>query len=96
MMFLFDVFREDLLLNITSLWKEYPMPMSFSSKLFFIGQLAYWLHCYPELYFQRVKKEDIPIRAVQATIGLFFTLAAYVFKYEILSSLIFFSISHIF
>ncbi|XP_017764712.1 PREDICTED: translocating chain-associated membrane protein 1 [Eufriesea mexicana] len=76
------IIREDLLLNITSLWKEYPIPMSFSSKLFFIGQLAYWLHCYPELYFQRVKKEDIPVRAVQATIGLFFTLAAYVFNFQ--------------
>lgn len=74
--------REDLLLNITSLWKEYPAPLTFSSKLFFIGQLAYWLHCYPELYFQRIKKEDIPPRVVQATIGLLFTLAAYVFKYD--------------
>ncbi|XP_076171600.1 translocating chain-associated membrane protein 1 [Ptiloglossa arizonensis] len=76
------IVREDLLLNITSLWKEYPAPLTFSSKLFFIGQLAYWLHCYPELYFQRIKKEDIPPRVVQATIGLLFTLAAYVFNFQ--------------
>lgn len=76
-------FRENLLLNITSLSKEYPMPMSFSLKLFFIGQLAYWLHCFPELYFQRAKKEDIPPRVIQATIGFFVTLAAYVLKYDI-------------
>ena len=76
------IIREDLLLNIPSLWKQYPVPMSFSSKLFFIGQLSYWLHCYPELYFQRIKKEDIPPRVVQATIGLLFTLAAYVLNFQ--------------
>lgn len=69
-----------MLLNIWALWEEYPAPMSFSLKLFFIGQLAYWLHCYPELYFQRVKKEDIPQRILHATIGLFYTSAAYFFK----------------
>lgn len=76
------IIREDLLLNITSLWKQYPVPMSFSSKLFFVGQLSYWLHCYPELYFQRIKKEDIPPRVVQATIGILFTLAAYVLNFQ--------------
>ncbi|KAK9299283.1 hypothetical protein QLX08_007641 [Tetragonisca angustula] len=76
------IIREDLLLNITLLWKEYPMPMSFSSKLFFICQLAYWLHCYPELYFQRVKKEDIAPRVVQATLGFLSTLAAYIFNFQ--------------
>lgn len=69
-----------MLLNIWALWEEYPAPMSFSLKLFFIGQVAYWLHCYPELYFQRVKKEDIPQRILHAAIGLFFTSAAYFFK----------------
>ncbi|CAL7942871.1 unnamed protein product [Xylocopa violacea] len=76
------IIRDDLLVNISSLWKEYPVPLSFSSKLFFIGQFAYWLHCYPELYFQRVKKEDIPSRFVQATIGLLFTLAAYISNFQ--------------
>ncbi|PBC28633.1 translocating chain-associated membrane protein 1-like 1 [Apis cerana] len=76
------IIRENLLLNIISLWKEYPIPLSFSSKLFFIGQLAYWLHCYPELYFQRVKKEDIPPRIVQATIGFLSILAAYIFNFQ--------------
>ncbi|KAK1126596.1 hypothetical protein K0M31_004225 [Melipona bicolor] len=76
------IIREDLLLNITLLWKEYPMPMSFSAKLFFVCQLAYWLHCYPELYFQRVKKEDIAPRVVQATLGFLSTLAAYIFNFQ--------------
>ncbi|KAG7199486.1 hypothetical protein KM043_014108 [Ampulex compressa] len=76
------IYREDLLLNITALWKEYPILLSFSLKLFYICQLAYWLHCYPELYFQRVKKEDIPLRMVHATTGLFFTFAAYFFNFQ--------------
>lgn len=76
------IIRENMLLNIWALWEKYPAPMSFSLKLFFIGQLAYWLHCYPELYFQRVKKEDIPQRILHATIGLFFTSAAYFFNFQ--------------
>ncbi|GAB1859424.1 Translocating chain-associated membrane protein [Camponotus japonicus] len=76
------IIRENMLLNIWALWEEYPAPMSFSLKLFFIGQLAYWLHCYPELYFQRIKKEDIPQRILHATIGLFFTSAAYFFNFQ--------------
>ena len=40
-------------------------------------QIAYWVHVYPELYFQRVKKEDMPAR-VQANAynDQFATLAA--------------------
>ncbi|XP_072764487.1 translocating chain-associated membrane protein 1 [Anoplolepis gracilipes] len=76
------IIRDNMLVNIWALWEEYPAPMSFSLKLFFISQLAYWLHCYPELYFQRVKKEDIPQRILHATIGLFFTSAAYFFNFQ--------------
>lgn len=76
----FFSFRENILLNISSLWEQYPVPMSASLKLFFIAQLSYWLHCYPELYFQRIKKEEILQRILHATIGLAFTSAAYFFK----------------
>ncbi|XP_046467635.1 translocating chain-associated membrane protein 1 [Neodiprion pinetum] len=76
------IIRENLLLNITSLWDDYPALLSFSLKLFFIGQFAYWLHCYPELYFQRAKKEEIFPRVIQATIGLLFTFGAYFFNFQ--------------
>ncbi|XP_015588044.1 translocating chain-associated membrane protein 1 [Cephus cinctus] len=76
------ILRDNLLLNIPSLWENYPEVMSFSLKLFFIGQLAYWLHAYPELYFQRIKKEEIPSRVFQATIGLIFTGAAYFLNFQ--------------
>uniref|UniRef100_A0A8C4ZHR9 Translocating chain-associated membrane protein n=1 Tax=Gadus morhua TaxID=8049 RepID=A0A8C4ZHR9_GADMO len=53
--------------NPTFLWEGYPhthMGMylldSFQVKFFYICQIAYWLHALPELYFQKVRKEDIP------------------------------------
>ncbi|KAK2579663.1 hypothetical protein KPH14_011586 [Odynerus spinipes] len=76
------IIRDNLLLNITTLWTGYPALLSFSLKLFFIGQLSYWLHCYPELYFQRVKKEDIASRVIYTSIGLFFTFAAYFLNFQ--------------
>ncbi|XP_012284651.1 translocating chain-associated membrane protein 1 [Orussus abietinus] len=76
------IVRDNILLNFTSLWEDYPGLMSFSLKLFFVGQLAYWLHCYPELYFQRVKREEMSSRIIHATIGLTFTLLAYFLNFQ--------------
>ena len=46
--------RENLL-SVASLWEGYPhASMSFLFKFFFIIQLSYWLHVFPELYFQKV------------------------------------------
>ncbi|KGL72984.1 Translocating chain-associated membrane protein 1-like 1, partial [Tinamus guttatus] len=45
----------------TSLWKNYPHTrMLFQVKFFYICQIAYWLHALPELYFQKIRKEDVP------------------------------------
>ncbi|XP_066588266.1 translocating chain-associated membrane protein 1 [Prorops nasuta] len=76
------IIRENLLLNLPQLWESYPLLMSFSLKLFFITQLAYWLHCYPELYFQRIKKENILPHAALATTGLLFTAGAYFSNFQ--------------
>ena len=55
--------RENLL-SVASLWEGYPhASMSFLFKFFFIIQLSYWLHIFPELYFQKVSshfKEQRP------------------------------------
>ncbi|GAB1284833.1 Translocating chain-associated membrane protein 2 [Apodemus speciosus] len=32
----------------------------FQVKFFYVGQLAYWMHSLPELYLQKVRKEEIP------------------------------------
>ena len=42
-------------MSVASLWEGYPhASMSFLFKFFFIIQLSYWLHIFPELYFQKV------------------------------------------
>ncbi|XP_015118659.1 translocating chain-associated membrane protein 1 [Diachasma alloeum] len=76
------IIRDNLLLEMPSLWVNYPSLMSFSLKLFFVGQLAYWLHCYPELYFQKIKRESIPKVVVEATLGFVFTLAGYLLNFQ--------------
>ncbi|XP_026717969.1 translocating chain-associated membrane protein 1-like 1 isoform X3 [Athene cunicularia] len=52
---------EEFVMNPISLWKDYPHSrMLFQVKFFYICQIAYWLHALPELYFQKIRKEDIP------------------------------------
>ncbi|KAF7240927.1 Translocating chain-associated membrane protein 1-like 1 [Varanus komodoensis] len=52
---------EEFTTNPTLLWKDYPHShMFFQVKFFYICQIAYWLHTLPELYFQKIRKEDIP------------------------------------
>ncbi|XP_021054390.1 translocating chain-associated membrane protein 2 isoform X1 [Mus pahari] len=55
------IVTEGYLTNPRSLWEDYPhVYLSFQVKFFYLGQLAYWLHSLPELYFQKVRKEEIP------------------------------------
>ncbi|XP_061231631.1 translocating chain-associated membrane protein 1-like 1 isoform X2 [Neopsephotus bourkii] len=52
---------EEFSMNLTSFWKDYPFSrMLFQEKFFYVCQIAYWIHALPELYFQKVQKEDIP------------------------------------
>lgn len=74
------IFRDESLTSISSLWSNYPEDqalMSFRLKFYFIIQLSYWLHSYPELYFQKVKREEVVERAVSATLHIIFVAAAY-------------------
>ncbi|KFV58829.1 Translocating chain-associated membrane protein 1-like 1, partial [Gavia stellata] len=49
------------MMNPTLLWNDYPHSrMLFQVKFFYICQIAYWLHALPKLYFQKIRKEDIP------------------------------------
>uniref|UniRef100_A0A8C5F089 TLC domain-containing protein n=1 Tax=Gouania willdenowi TaxID=441366 RepID=A0A8C5F089_GOUWI len=51
---------EGYLLHPSSLWENYPHShLRFQVKFFYLTQLAYWLHALPELYFQKVRKEEI-------------------------------------
>ncbi|KAK4827777.1 hypothetical protein QYF61_021522 [Mycteria americana] len=49
---------ENYISDPTSLWRDYPHTLiPFQMKFFYILQLAYWFHAFPELYFQKTKKE---------------------------------------
>ncbi|XP_030303450.1 translocating chain-associated membrane protein 2 [Calypte anna] len=58
---LHPLFWEGYISNPRSLWENYPhVYLPFQVKFFYLCQLAYWLHALPELYFQKVRKEEIP------------------------------------
>merc|ERR1711997_242655 len=74
-----DIVLRENLLSVASLWEGYPhASMSFLFKFFFIIQLSYWLHIFPELYFQKVKRDDWAPKIQYACLYLAFILAAYV------------------
>ncbi|GAB1284803.1 Translocating chain-associated membrane protein 1 [Apodemus speciosus] len=53
----FILISENYISDPTILWRAYPHNlMTFQMKFFYISQLAYWLHAFPELYFQKTKK----------------------------------------
>lgn len=65
------------------LWENFPdHPMVFLHKLFFIIQLAYYLHMLPELYFQKVKKEDQQPKIIHSVVSFTFVALAYYSNYH--------------
>ncbi|VDP00555.1 unnamed protein product [Soboliphyme baturini] len=78
------VSEENYLTNISLLWNGYPTEhrrLTFAQKLFFILQIAYWIHTYPEFYFQKSKKEDIRSRSFFAALHLLFIVCAYALNF---------------
>ncbi|KAH9405198.1 Translocating chain-associated membrane protein [Tyrophagus putrescentiae] len=76
--------REGYLFSITRIWSEYParhMEMSYLLKFYFVIQIAYWLHQYPEVYFQKIKREEAGPRFIYASLYLIFFTAAYVLNF---------------
>merc|ERR1719493_189883 len=77
-----DIIIRENLLNVSALWDGYPHNnMTFLFKFFFIIQISYWLHIFPELYFQKVKKEEMPAKIQYAVLYLAFIGASYVFRF---------------
>merc|ERR1711881_402568 len=77
-----DIIMRENLFSIRQLWEGYPHNnMTFLFKFFFIVQIAYWLHIFPELYFQKVKREDMPARIQYSTLYLLFIGAAYLLNF---------------
>uniref|UniRef100_A0A8C8SCD3 Translocating chain-associated membrane protein n=1 Tax=Pelusios castaneus TaxID=367368 RepID=A0A8C8SCD3_9SAUR len=64
--------------NLRSLWENYPhIFLPFQVKFFYLCQLAYWLHALPELYFQKVRKEEIPRQLQYIVLYLVHVAGAY-------------------
>lgn len=80
----FDVIvREQYIGNMAKLWENFPdHPMVFLHKLFFIIQLAYYLHMLPELYFQKVKKDEQRAKIEHALGGFFLIATAYFLGFQ--------------
>merc|ERR1719445_809374 len=77
-----DLILRENLLNVSSIWEGYPHnSMTFLFKFFFIIQISYWLHIFPELYFQKTKKEDMPPKIQYAVLYLAFIGASYMFRF---------------
>jgi translocating chain-associated membrane protein 1 len=78
------VSQDDLFTNVHLLWENYPANhriMSFFMKFFFLVQISYWLHVFPEFYFQKVKREEIKTRSFYAAIHLIFIATAYALNF---------------
>ena len=54
--------------------------MTHGTKLYFIIQIAYWMHCFPEFYLQRVRKEEMTQRMNYVSLYLTSFLGAYIFN----------------
>lgn len=69
---------EGYLLHPSSLWENYPhVHLRFQVKFFYLTQMAYWLHALPELYFQKVRKEEISRQLQYICLYLLHISAAY-------------------
>lgn len=42
--------------NMVLVWIFAPLCLRMSLKFYMLAQIAFWLHCYPELYFLKAKK----------------------------------------
>ncbi|CRK99038.1 CLUMA_CG012153, isoform A [Clunio marinus] len=77
------IMREKYAENMSRLWTDYPNhPMIFIHKLYFIIQLSYYLHMIPELYFQKVKKDEQPAKMQHSLAGTAIIAFFYFFAYR--------------
>lgn len=77
------IIREGYFGQLSLLWENFPNhPMIFLHKLFFIIQLAYYFHMLPELYLQKVKKEDQQPKIIHAICSFSFIALAYFMGFQ--------------
>jgi len=72
------ILRENYFSRLSTLWEGYPhTEMSFALKFFMLTQLSYWLHWLPEIYFLRMKRDEIPAKITTAGLYIAFIAFAY-------------------
>lgn len=74
---------------LAALWTGYPEQhsiMPWGLKLFYILQIAYWVHVFPELYFTKVKKvstDVIHMVQVSCQLNLHLTIRIWQFFHDL-------------
>lgn len=54
-----EIIMREQYVEMSKFWVDFPNhPMSFLHKLYFIIQLSYYIHMIPELYFQKVRRDE--------------------------------------
>ena len=67
--------------SVSFFWSGYPHnAITFMTKFYFIIQLSYWAHSFPEFYFQKVKRDELTSKILFASLNLFIAAAIYVLK----------------
>jgi len=73
-----QVQKLELMSNFSKLWEDYPVQqMSFMVKFYFILQIGYWLHCFPELYFMKTRTEELKDKIITYLLYLVFIIGCY-------------------
>lgn len=79
--------------DFTLLWTGYPEAhrhITLSTKLFFIFQISYWIHQFPEFYFQKLKRDEIRNRTIYSILFFGFTAVAYFLNFNRLAMILLF------
>lgn len=77
------IIREGYFSQLSLLYDQFPNhQMIFLHKLFFIIQLAYYFHMLPELYLQKIKKEDQQPKIIHAICSFSFIALAYFLGFQ--------------
>uniref|UniRef100_A0A1I7TD80 Translocating chain-associated membrane protein n=1 Tax=Caenorhabditis tropicalis TaxID=1561998 RepID=A0A1I7TD80_9PELO len=72
--------RSDDFIDFRNLWVGYPFNhrvMSAAFKIFYILQISYWVHQFPEFYLQKLKREEMRQKSFQSVVHIIFISTAY-------------------
>ncbi|CAF0722923.1 unnamed protein product [Brachionus calyciflorus] len=69
--------------SLNFFWTGYPhVGLTFMAKFYFIIQMSYWIHVLPELYFQKVKREEMAPKITFAAINFVISALVYLLNFS--------------